>query len=132
MVRYMCDWLTGVFTQSELGLLNNGELSPSPQFSLPRLTSSKSALIISSVDRARIIGEQGSDLSRVCNHCLYILEFHLGPLCLPVLRLISSRGEGWETSSGIGSSSTARGGEGEPGESWEQPKDSSVLSQDGT
>ena len=56
--------LTGVFTQSELGLLNKGELSPSPpQFSLllPRLTSSRSAFI-SSVDRARIIGEQGSDL----------------------------------------------------------------------
>ena len=64
---YTYDWLTGVFTQSELGLLNKGELSPSPQFSLllPRLTSSRSALI-SSVDRARIIGEQGSDLAHVC------------------------------------------------------------------
>ena len=50
-----------------------------------------------------------------------------------MLRLISSKGEGWETSSAIGSSPSAKGGgEGEVGESWEQPNDSSVLSQDGT
>ena len=61
---YLCLLLTGVFTQSELGLLNNGELSPSPQFSFPKLTSSRSARI-SSVDRARIMGEQGSDLRNV-------------------------------------------------------------------
>ena len=71
--------LTGVFTQSELGLLNKGELSPSlPQFSLllPRLTNSRSAFI-SSVDRARIIGEQGSDLTHVLNYWLFII-FTLG------------------------------------------------------
>ena len=58
---------TGVFTQRELGLLNNGELSPSFQFSFPKLTSSRSALI-SSVDRACIMGEQGSDLLRTLIH----------------------------------------------------------------
>ena len=123
--------LTGVFTQRELGLLNNGELSPSFQFSFPKLTSSRSALI-SSVERACIMGEQGSDLLRTLIHQMSH-QLYLGPLCLPVLRLISSSGEGCETSSAtIGSSPDTGGGEGEVGESWEQPNDSSVLSHEGT
>ena len=83
--------LTGVLTQRELGLLNKGDPSSSPpKFSFPKLANSRSALI-SSVDWARIIGEEGSDLLRKLFPNSIVLLTHLGLHSPGYIRQISPK-----------------------------------------